>query len=144
MILGSWPFQIPGIPAPVKLGLAGGPLVVAIVLSRIGHIGPFVWYMNSSANYVMREIGIVLFLACVGLRSGDKFLANLQTGGVAMNESGGVSDGDVINLFNPPSCAPDFTKNLNVTAIVLNVPIASLQASGETVFDTWSTISVPE
>lgn len=75
---------------------------------------------------------------------GDKFLANLQNGGVEMNEKGGVSDGDVINLFNPPSCAPDFTKNLNVTAIVLNVPIAALQANNETVFDTWSSISVPE
>jgi hypothetical protein len=75
---------------------------------------------------------------------GDKFLANLQPGGVAANERGGVSDGDVINLFNPPSCAPDFTKNLNVTAIVLNVPISALQANGETVFDTWSTISVAE
>ncbi len=75
---------------------------------------------------------------------GDKFLANLLPGGVAQNEAGGVSDGDVINLFNPPSCAPDFTKGLNVTAIALNVPIAALQASGETVFDTWSTISVPE
>jgi hypothetical protein len=75
---------------------------------------------------------------------GDKFLANLQSGGVAAKEAGGVSDGDVINLFNPPSCAPDFTKNLNVTAIVLNVPIAALQANGETVFDTWSSISIPE
>ena len=70
---------------------------------------------------------------------GDQFLALGAAG-----EAGGVSDGDVINLFNPPSCAPDFTKNLNVTAIVLNVPIAALQANGETVFDTWSTISVPE
>ena len=51
----------------------------------------------------------------------------------------GASDGDTINLFNPPSCAPDFTKNYNVTAIVLNVPIAQL---GGTIFDTWSTISV--
>jgi hypothetical protein len=75
---------------------------------------------------------------------GDKFLANLQDGGVTMNEKGGTSDGDVINLFNPPSCAPDFTKNLNVTAIVLNVPITALQANNETVFDTWSSISVPE
>lgn len=75
---------------------------------------------------------------------GDKFLANLLPGGVAANEAGGTSDGDVLNLFNPPSCAPDFTKNLNVTAIVLNVPISTLQASGETVFDTWSSISVPE
>ena len=70
---------------------------------------------------------------------GDQFLALGAAG-----EAGGVSDGDVINLFNPPSCAPDFTKNLNVTAIVLNVPISALQESGETVFDTWSTISVPE
>jgi hypothetical protein len=52
------------------------------------------------------------------------------------------SDADKINLFNPPSCAPDFTKNLNVTAIVLNVPIAELDES--TIFDTWSTISVAE
>jgi hypothetical protein len=73
---------------------------------------------------------------------GDKFLANLLPGGVAANEAGGVSDGDVINLFNPPSCAPDFTKNLNVTAIVLNVPIAQL--GGGAIFDTWSTISVAE
>ena len=72
---------------------------------------------------------------------GDKFLANLLPGGAAANEAGGVPDADVINLFNPPSCAPDFTKNLNVTAIVLNVPIAEL---GATIFDTWSTISVSE
>ncbi|CAN5919399.1 hypothetical protein BH11MYX3_BH11MYX3_20800 [soil metagenome] len=72
---------------------------------------------------------------------GDKFLANLQTGGAAANEAGGVPDADVINLFNPPTCAPDFTKNLNVTSIALNVPIAML---GGSIFDTWSTISVPE
>ncbi len=55
---------------------------------------------------------------------------------------GTIPDGDGVNLWNPPSCAPDFVKNLNVTAIVLNVPIASL--GGGTVFDTWSTISVGE
>jgi hypothetical protein len=55
-------------------------------------------------------------------------------------ELGGVSDNDNVNLWNPPSCAPDFTKNLNVTAIVLNVPIAQL--GGGAIFDTWSTISV--
>lgn len=75
---------------------------------------------------------------------GDKFLANLLPGGVEANEVGGVSDGDVLNLFNPPSCAPDFTKNYNVTSITLNVPVAALQANDETVFDTWSTISVPQ
>ncbi|MEJ7601761.1 MAG: DUF4331 family protein [Kofleriaceae bacterium] len=67
---------------------------------------------------------------------GDEFLALGSA-----KEAGGIADHDVINLFNPPSCAPDFTKDLNVTAIVLNVPIAQL---GGTIFDTWSTISVPE
>lgn len=66
---------------------------------------------------------------------GDQFLAL----GDATKEAGGVPDADVINLWNPPSCAPDFTKNLNVTAIVLNVKIAEL---GGSIFDTWSTISV--
>jgi Domain of unknown function (DUF4331) len=63
---------------------------------------------------------------------GDQFLGAEGPGG---------PDADGVNLFNPPSCAPDFTKNLNVTAIVLNVPIAQL---GGTVFETWSTISVAE
>jgi hypothetical protein len=68
---------------------------------------------------------------------GDKFLLpQLGMGGETT-----PGDGDNINLFNPPSCAPDFTKNLNVTAIALNVPIAQL---GGSVFDTWSTISVGE
>jgi len=80
VIVGSWPFHIPGIPAPVRLGLAGGPLLVAIVLSRIGQIGPVSWYLPASANFVMREVGIVLFLATVGLRSGDRFVETLTQG----------------------------------------------------------------
>jgi hypothetical protein len=68
---------------------------------------------------------------------GDKFLLPA----LGMGGETAPADGDNINLFNPPSCAPDFTKNLNVTAIVLNVPIAQL---GSSVFDTWSTISVGE
>lgn len=75
---------------------------------------------------------------------GDAFLAFLQPGGIAANEAGGQSDGDVVNLFNPPSCAPDFTHDLNITSIALEVPISMLQKHGETVFDTWSTISVLE
>jgi uncharacterized protein DUF4331 len=71
---------------------------------------------------------------------GDKFLAILDPN-PASKESGGVADADLINLFNPPSCAPDFTHGLNVTAIVLNIPIAQL---GGTMFDTWSTISTPQ
>jgi hypothetical protein len=71
---------------------------------------------------------------------GDQFLSILNANPAA-GEKNGVSDGDNINLWNPPSCAPDFTKNFNVTAIVLNVPFAEL---GGTIFDTWSTISVAE
>lgn len=80
VILGSLPMKFPGMPAPVKLGLAGGPLIAAIVLSRLGHFGPLVWFMPSSANFMMREMGIVLFLACVGISSGEKFVSALQTG----------------------------------------------------------------
>ncbi len=80
VVVGSWPFSLPGVPAPVRLGLAGGPLLVAIALSRIGRIGPFVWYMPISANYVLRETGIVLFLAAVGLGAGDVFVETLVHG----------------------------------------------------------------
>ncbi|MCR4336763.1 MAG: putative transporter [Candidatus Omnitrophica bacterium] len=80
VLLGSWPIHLPGVPAPVKLGLAGGPLVVAIILSRIGRIGHLIWYMPISVNFMMREFGIALFLACVGLRSGDQFVKTLVQG----------------------------------------------------------------
>ncbi len=80
VLVGSWPIFLPGIPSPVKLGLAGGPLIVAIILSRIGRIGKLIWYMPISANFMVRELGIVLFLACVGLKSGDKFIHTLFAG----------------------------------------------------------------
>jgi putative transport protein len=80
VIVGSWPIMMPGMPAPVRLGLAGGPLLVAIILSRLGNVGPLVWYMPISANFMLREVGIVLFLACVGLRSGDRFVETLVSG----------------------------------------------------------------
>lgn len=80
VLVGSVPFFVPGLPAPVKLGLAGGPLVVAILLGRLGHWGPLVWYMPSNANFALREIGIALFLACVGLKSGDSFVRILSGG----------------------------------------------------------------
>lgn len=81
VLLGSVPINFPGLPAPVKLGLAGGPLVMAIILSRIGRIGPLIWYMPISANFALREFGIVLFLACVGLRAGGEFWSTLIHGG---------------------------------------------------------------
>ncbi len=90
VILGSWPIHIPGIPAPVKLGLAGGPLVVAILLSRIGRVGPLIWYMPSSANFMLREVGIAIFLACVGLKSGGKFVEIFMSGQGTLWFAGGV------------------------------------------------------
>jgi putative transport protein len=80
VLFGSMPIAFPGLPAPIKLGLAGGPLLVAMFLSRLGHFGPLVWYMPPSANYLMREMGIALFLACVGLRAGDSFFNVLLNG----------------------------------------------------------------
>ncbi|MBP9865541.1 MAG: putative transporter [Candidatus Omnitrophica bacterium] len=80
VIVGSWPISLPGVPAPLRLGLAGGPLLVSILLSRIGRIGSLFWYMPPSANLMLREVGIALFLACVGLRSGGQFVHTLASG----------------------------------------------------------------
>lgn len=74
---GLIPLHFPGLPVPVRLGLAGGPLVLAILLARIGRIGPLVWYMPANANTALRELGIVLFLACVGLKAGGSFVPTL-------------------------------------------------------------------
>lgn len=79
--LGSLPIALPGMPAPIKLGLAGGPLLVAIILSSIGRIGPLVWYLPNSANAALRGFGIALFLACVGLKAGASFVPTLINGG---------------------------------------------------------------
>ncbi len=80
VLLGSIPVQIPGFPVALKLGLAGGPLVVALILARIGSIGKLYWFMPPSANLALREIGIVLFLSVVGLKSGGNFLESLIDG----------------------------------------------------------------
>jgi putative transport protein len=80
VVAGSIPLLVPGLPAPVKLGLAGGPLVVAILLSRAANTGSLVWHLPPSANLALREIGITLFLAAVGMKSGEKFVAILLDG----------------------------------------------------------------
>lgn len=80
VIVGAIPIAVPHVPVPVQLGMAGGPLILAIILSRIGRIGPLVWYMPASANVAFRELGIVLFLACVGLKAGGKFFETVFTG----------------------------------------------------------------
>ena len=79
-LLGSIPLFIPGFPAALRLGLAGGPLVVALILGRIGSIGKLYWFMPPSANLALRELGIVLFLSVVGLKSGGDFINTLVNG----------------------------------------------------------------
>ena len=84
IILGSIPITFQGIPQPVKLGLAGGPLVVAILISRFGYHYKLITYTTQSANFMLREIGITLFLACVGLSAGDGFVDTIvNNGGLA-------------------------------------------------------------
>ena len=81
IVLGSIPITFPGIPQPVKLGLAGGPLVVAILISRFGYHYKLITYTTQSANLMLREIGITLFLACVGLSAGDGFVDTIVNNG---------------------------------------------------------------
>jgi putative transport protein len=81
VLLGSIPIFIPGLPAPAKLGLAGGPLLIAILLGYKGRIGQLSFYMTPGANYVLKDVGIILFLACVGLLSGGKFVETIINGG---------------------------------------------------------------
>ncbi|WP_061706660.1 putative transporter [Pseudenterobacter timonensis] len=80
VLLGSLPLYVPGFPAALKLGLAGGPLIMALILGRIGSVGKLYWFMPPSANLALRELGIVLFLAVVGLKSGGDFIDTLTQG----------------------------------------------------------------
>ena len=80
VLLGSIPVFVPGFPAALKLGLAGGPLIMALILGRIGSIGKLYWFMPPSANLALRELGIVLLLSVVGLKSGGDFIHTLVDG----------------------------------------------------------------
>ncbi|HFK1274810.1 TPA: putative transporter [Escherichia coli] len=80
VLLGSIPVFVPGFPAALKLGLVGGPLIMALILGRIGSIGKLYWFMPPSANLALRELGIVLFLSVVGLKSGGDFVNTLVNG----------------------------------------------------------------
>jgi len=81
IILGSIPIHFPGLPMPVKLGLAGGPLIVAILIGRFGPFYKMVTYTTTSANLMLREVGISLFLAAVGLGAGENFVDTIVGGG---------------------------------------------------------------
>ena len=80
LIFGSFPLVIPGMPVPVKLGLAGGPLIIAILIGRYGYKIHLVTYTTTSANMMLREIGLVLFLASVGIKAGAGFLETVVEG----------------------------------------------------------------
>jgi putative transport protein len=75
--LGTMPIPFPGLPHPIRLGLAGGPLIVALILGRVGRIGRQVWHMPANTNLAFREFGIALFFAAVGLSAGAKFFATV-------------------------------------------------------------------
>jgi putative transport protein len=81
VLCGSIPIFVPGMPEPLKLGLAGGPLVIAILIGRFGPHYKLVTYTTMSANLMLREVGISLFLACVGLGAGETFVASVAGGG---------------------------------------------------------------
>ena len=80
LIFGSLPFAIPGMPVPVRLGLAGGPLIIAILIGRYGYKIRLVTYTTTSANMMLREIGLVLFLASVGIKAGANFFETVIDG----------------------------------------------------------------
>ncbi len=97
ILLGSLPIYIPGMPQTVKLGLAGGPLIVAILLSYFGHRVGFETYTTQSANLMVREMGLCLFLAAVGLGAGENFVETLRGGRI-----------QVCALRFPDNCSPAF------------------------------------
>lgn len=80
IILGSIPIHIPGVVKPLSLGLAGGPLIVAILLSRYGYKFSITSYIAPSASLMLRELGIVLFLSSVGITAGERFIPTLTSG----------------------------------------------------------------
>ena len=80
IIFGSIPVAFPGIPVPIKLGIAGGPLIIAILIGRFGHKVHLVTYTTTSANMMLREMGLVLFLASVGIKAGDGFAETILQG----------------------------------------------------------------
>ena len=104
VIEGTMPIAVPGLPAPVKLGLAGGPLIVALVLGRLGHFRRQVWYMPQDTNLAFREFGIALFFAAAGLTAGAKFFSTVfSVTGMQWVIAGSMTD--------PPALA--FAANIN-------------------------------
>jgi putative transport protein len=85
VLVGTFPLIIPGIHSTVRVGLAGGPLIIAIILAQLGSVGSIVWYMAPASNRLIRDFGLAIFLACVGLQAGQGFIQRAATpSGAAM------------------------------------------------------------
>ena len=82
VLIGSIPLAIPGLNLKLRIGLAGGPMIAAIMLSQLGNLGSVIWYMPTAANQLFRDFGLAVFLACVGMQSGNNFLGRLTHGGL--------------------------------------------------------------
>lgn len=84
ILVGSIPLAIPGLGTNLKLGLAGGPMIVAILLSRLGKMGAVIWYLPDPAAQLLRDFGMAVFLACVGLQAGDHFVERVAASGITV------------------------------------------------------------
>lgn len=82
VFIGSIPLAVPGLNLKLRIGLAGGPMLAAILLSQFGNLGSVVWYMPAAANQLFRDFGLAVFLACVGMQAGNQFLHRLAHGGL--------------------------------------------------------------
>ncbi|MDP1580197.1 MAG: TrkA C-terminal domain-containing protein [Candidatus Didemnitutus sp.] len=84
LAIGQIPFPLPGLENPVRLGAAGGALIAALILGRLGRTGPFIWQLTYGANLSLRQLGILLFLACVGTKAGGGLVTLLQDDGLML------------------------------------------------------------
>jgi putative transport protein len=90
VIVGSLPLKFPGLTLPMRIGLAGGPMLAAIALSQLGSLGAVVWYLPVAANQLIRDFGLAVFLACVGFESGGHFIERVLHGGLVFIAWGAV------------------------------------------------------
>ena len=115
LILGQVPLPVPGLSEAVRLGIAGGPLVVALILGSLGRTGPFVWSIPNEVNLTLRHLGTLFFLAAVGVKAGRGLLAVLQTNGVVVV---GLSVAVLLLAHLPFLAALHFLKQRNLPAIL--------------------------
>ena len=81
ILVGAIPFRLPGLPVPLQIGLVGGPFLVAVALSQLGSVGSIIWYMPPAVNRVIQDLGLCIFLACIGFQSGNDLLQRAAQAG---------------------------------------------------------------